>query len=1325
MTDYKLEGLSPRTFEHLVQALAVTAITPTLTPFGDGPDGGREATFNGPCKYDVKQAPWDGHGVIQAKFLQRPRDPGLDGKWLGRELRKELNNLQKRVRGGARAPQYYILATNVTLTATERTGGKDRIISQLEGLKGSIDLLDFDIWDYDKIRILLDNNADVRKSYSAWITPGDVLAELAGSLRSRRKSFYRLATNFMQKEFLADQFAKLEQAGHSADEAIPLAQVFVDLPTSFGPPTENEIEQRSSDERFVASMVRVASDRFTVQPSAEGEDNKTRVRVTRQPGRYVLIGGPGQGKTTVGQFVCQVFRAAILADVDNSLLDAQVKIAMNRITEQLDSGIVPRPNARRIPFRIVLSEFATSLAEQTITGVIEYLALLFSKRTSTVFTAEEFQQLLVEYPSVLVLDGLDEVPASTNRQQVLDAIRDFSVDVTSSAIDVLVIATSRPQGYEADFSPQLYEHRWLVPLSPSIALEYGRKLTNVRFGSDSARVAKVQSRLERAVHSPSTARLMRTPLQVTILTLLVDRMGQPPQERWALFHEYYNLIYQRETERDIEAAEVLKQYRPDIDAIHKRVGLLLQLESERSGRTDARLTTDQFSKVVDQYLFEEGHIGDDRASLKAQIIEGAANRLVFLVGLDLGEVGFELRSLQEFMAAEGVMDADDSTTQNRLREIAANRNWRNVFLFAAGKCFTERRYLRDTIESICLGLNDDPEDEISKRTLAGSELALELLEEGSATRQPAKFRALTRVALRLIEVPGEEWHRRLAGVWQSSSDDIFYEMLKSSVLAGSPAERYAAWACLIGLLEIADEKYALLARESLARYRFDEELCQLFLLMISDGVPVPPWLTRGLFDALPTLSVTVLIRAMQTSRLSKRIRDDLSYAENVPEWLSAVWLQFEKGYWGRAVPIKVVAKDGSRLLGRSVIALCGPESDEESAEAIEILKAIPQSRSDWRAFRSAMLYRLTPTKAKLLDCLTSLEGLDKNVIDVLSHIVAWPLQNCLRAISASEVSPAHLAVMCSNGDLGDRPEWISIERSWMQRGVPIEYLVDKDTLKAGINNSVVVMRSLRVGVSYVEGSDRRNLLQVYRNTEHAPARRLLADAICRTWLRGWRTASPDELASLDEVLRDCFVSSWYSALQFLSQLPPAVPLAGRWHEGLECTSINILRSEVDIRAKDLYGRTVQQWSKTPGKPGLVIALAICALAYDTAGEHFPDVRTAAIGDDHENVMAAQTIVSLRAGVPPEWMLENVRSGLRIPGLLFSFIRAIQSGLSSDTDKAKLTIKLCDLAVEERVDPGEIFRAMMLVVSARRSRLSASEVWRQLRFPEGLMSVLQG
>lgn len=177
MPDYDLTGLSSRSFEHVIQALAFNIIGPGIVVFGDGPDGGREATFTGKLSgFPSSGKSWDGYVVVQAKFCQRPKGkPKEDSKWAQNQLRKELQAFTISDRN-RKKPQYYIFVTNVVLSAANRTGGKDSISGLLEGYKKKIGIKDYHIWDYDQICRFLDSNEAVRNAYGAWITPGDVLA---------------------------------------------------------------------------------------------------------------------------------------------------------------------------------------------------------------------------------------------------------------------------------------------------------------------------------------------------------------------------------------------------------------------------------------------------------------------------------------------------------------------------------------------------------------------------------------------------------------------------------------------------------------------------------------------------------------------------------------------------------------------------------------------------------------------------------------------------------------------------------------------------------------------------------------------------------------------------------------------------------------------------------------------------------------------------------------------------------------------------------------------------------------------------------------------
>src|SRR5947209_28316 len=82
MHDYDLNRLNTRSFEQLVQALAAEVIGPGLMVFGDGPDGGREATFEGQLTCAPSTHVWNGFGILQAKFRQQPdSEPKKNADW--------------------------------------------------------------------------------------------------------------------------------------------------------------------------------------------------------------------------------------------------------------------------------------------------------------------------------------------------------------------------------------------------------------------------------------------------------------------------------------------------------------------------------------------------------------------------------------------------------------------------------------------------------------------------------------------------------------------------------------------------------------------------------------------------------------------------------------------------------------------------------------------------------------------------------------------------------------------------------------------------------------------------------------------------------------------------------------------------------------------------------------------------------------------------------------------------------------------------------------------------------------------------------------------
>jgi hypothetical protein len=178
-------GLGAQGFERLCLAVGIHVLGPGLKVFGDGPDGGREASFEGQLRYPSVESPWSGFGVVQAKYKAKPQGTSADATWLIARVKAELDAWadpdKRRVRDGRR-PKYLIFTTNVALSAVPGSGGKDRVDKLIQERAESIGLEGWCVWDATQLSTFLDSYPDVRRSFSALITSNEVLAAMYDQL---------------------------------------------------------------------------------------------------------------------------------------------------------------------------------------------------------------------------------------------------------------------------------------------------------------------------------------------------------------------------------------------------------------------------------------------------------------------------------------------------------------------------------------------------------------------------------------------------------------------------------------------------------------------------------------------------------------------------------------------------------------------------------------------------------------------------------------------------------------------------------------------------------------------------------------------------------------------------------------------------------------------------------------------------------------------------------------------------------------------------------------------------------------------------------------
>jgi hypothetical protein len=1305
--DYDLSRLSWRSFEQLVQAIGSEVLGPGLIVFGDGPDGGREATIHATVPYPTELDKWTGYTLVQAKFLQKPQRTGEDGRWAVAQLSEELSKYGEHA--SRNLPDNMIFVTNVNLSAVETIGAKDKVFA----IAAEAGLENFDVWDYDKIRIYLDKYKELRRSFGPYVLSGDVLAEmleLLEEVKTERPDFDEVMSRFLQKELIADQWVNLEQAGRSTEEQVPVSRVFVDLPVSDmrqpDPPTE-DLSQLAPG--FVAKVLETASVRLDPESLSfqKGARDADDARSSSPESRLVLVGGPGQGKTTIGQFVCQMFRASLLRSRDQTTLAPEVKDTLGALEGHCSSDGLDLPSVRRFPVRVELTKFADELGDpQGCDSLLSYVAGLISARIDEPVTAGLMAKWLGSYPWLLILDGLDEVPASGNREELMTAIREFWVDIAEATADCLVIATTRPQGYEEEFSPRYYRHYYLTPLSTSRALHYAERLLRVRFATDADRRADISGRLSRAAARSDTRRLMTSPLQVTIMATLLERMGQPPEGRWNLFSQYYRVIYDRELEREISAAWVLRDHRPDIDAIHKRVGLLLQAESENASQAEAQISRERFAEVVRTRLREEELDNDE--TLVRQIIDAAMERLVFLVPVEAEHIGFEIRSLQEFMAAEALLDGREKIVERRLRLIAPLSGWRNVFLFAAGRCFTDLQHYRDTLNTICGELNDSASDPLAPIALPGSRLAIDLLADGVASRQTKYERLLSREALRVAQQAPGDLSDRLAEVYLPVLQPTYEAELRAAVSREVLTEALGAWRTL-AVLQARGEDWARDILE--AHMPTVDDLDQVFAALPPHAKS--PWLSSMLAElsakALPSKSLP----------FDEAIKD-LEVLDYAPKWFQVLF-QLTSAHLGESSGEDLHLEQASKDLVSARLRMVGsPVGPMQEAVLNLDLSERRMAPSSWELLFSGVEFLSSPKAETLSAILGRLAaGAHLELLAGYSGYTSWPLSSLLLTASTGAAELGELAGLVQSGQFGDEGDWMAAQVRWNASGITMS-----DLARSGDRgfpfDSGIASEGFPLSAATIRVTDSRRkaapvVLSWFDHLERPEARQFAANVLF--WSLGGYADEDDDLGV---TFRQVSAVINRDDLEGQEVLPLTVLNQFSWGPDLNSQEVALLDAlglmfeEIDDSGEaiieGLREVILRALEAEPDRVGLFRLLSI-GLHY-SADDPRDRLEGLLPGPSGDLAAPSRALLSLKLGIEPDGedlkALTNGGGAWAIDGI--GAIRHL-----GDVDLRRVMVQNLNgsLSADEWKFRGELASIASSAIGARSSRLATSDIWSSL------------
>lgn len=646
---YLFERLGDHDFQQLVGAL-LTIQFPGFQPMAlRQADGGRDGLRRDEAgRLLIYQVKWSVSG--------KKRNPV---PWLEQIVRDEGDNLRRLAAKGVRR---YALVTNLASTARPEVGTFDALNRRLEELAKEFGFDEMTCFWREALNGWVDNAPKETKwAYAEMLAGWDLVRYLVDEHAdaSRDKGTRQLVRRVAAAQWEDDGQVKFSQSDVDRQQVVDL---FVDV----------------TADRVQAPTKRVG---FALTRSSLG--GAAEYLAGSQTPFTLVRGAPGQGKSTLSQFLCQVHRAPFLPEAQ-------------RTTKLPDS------NEPRFPVRLDLSDYARWMsgidvwsdsddrpggrlkARKGPQATLEcFLADLMSHEGGVAsVTADEVQRIFARVPSLVVLDGLDEVGIPSMRTRVVAEIDKFAARATTYAVPPKVVVTTRPSaGALPEPSTDHFEIIVLNKLSPQQRESYLRKWCAVR-GIRGKDGRTLRSGFKAKSKEPYIDELAGNPMQLTILLDLIHQQGlATPTQRTDLYDKYVDLLLAREANKN---PKTVSDHKEELLEIIPFLGWYLHAHTEQSP-INSRMSVGALKAAIRHFQTTYGNpqtVVDD-------LFEGATDRLWALTSKVDGSFEFEVLSLREYFAARFLYrnageDSADFDSNRVLRELLRRPYWLNTARFYGG-----------------------------------------------------------------------------------------------------------------------------------------------------------------------------------------------------------------------------------------------------------------------------------------------------------------------------------------------------------------------------------------------------------------------------------------------------------------------------------------------------------------------------------------------------------------------------------------------------------------------------------------------------------------
>lgn len=255
--------------------------------------------------------------------------------------------------------------------------------------------------------------------------------------------------------------------------------------------------------------------------------------------RVVLLGEMGSGKSTFVQYLAFVL-ALLRQDVPNS---AELLPADSPLAALFPVRLILRDAFRQIPVRATRGS-ASMLWDALRGDLVERLG---SESDADAFLPE-LRTTIQRQPTLILLDGLDEVPeANDRRAHLLQAIADFSSGLPDAT---RVVVTAHPYAY-ADPQWRLahFESVTLAPFDEdqveSFIKQWYRAIAPSLSYTEQTALGKAAELRAALSARPDLADIASRPLLLTLMATLSSSGGTLPNDRFGLYEDMVQLLFDR------------------------------------------------------------------------------------------------------------------------------------------------------------------------------------------------------------------------------------------------------------------------------------------------------------------------------------------------------------------------------------------------------------------------------------------------------------------------------------------------------------------------------------------------------------------------------------------------------------------------------------------------------------------------------------------------------------------------------------------------------------------------------------------------------------